>query len=420
MESHVNKRHKTSMIKSTSSTAENILHGNQDAHIIKEITPSVPSFSGPSISSDPALEFQCTPCSPTKGNPLKKTKASTPVTSKAGLEIFSSPGFSPLHHKISKSKADNSYFDKNDESSSLCERKCVAVNCQNISNLKPLVRKKFRGGRCKFIDWESTELLITYFKLTNLDDLFEVLICQQHWRQWYYYNYNLKKYLIPFVENVQENSNLLVNVNIHNIEEVFNIFGLCQQINAFVILICNNLNHSDLLNLSYICHFFYKAVKKYLANDLVWKRLLSESYFVDRKLKEKSFFESFKEIACYCQERNSIKFEDDLNIQTFVVDLKKEFESQNDLTTLLKSFGEDRKPKPLGTLVFFTAKALSQYFADYLSLLKSIENEYLISDFRVGTEIHSIPFVLLLFDIVMTGATKVTDKFALLTYLFLH
>ena len=102
------------------------------------------------------------------------------------------------------------------------------------------------------------------------------------------------------------------------------------------------------------------------------------------------------------------------------MDLKKEFESQNDLTTLLKCFGEDRKPKTLETLVFFTAKALSQYFADYLSLLKSIENEYPISDFRVGTEIHSIPFVLLLFDIAMTGATKVTDKSTLLTYLFLH
>ena len=173
--------------------------------------------------------------------------------------------------------------------------------------MKQLVRKKFRGGRCKFIDWESTKLLITYFKLTNLDDPFEVLICQQHLRQWYYYNCNLKKYLIPFVEHVQENSNLLVNANIHNIENVFNMFGLCQQINDFVILICNNLNHSDLLNLSYTCHFFYKAVKKNLANNFVWKRLLSESYFVGRKLKEKSFFESFKEIACYCQERNNIK-----------------------------------------------------------------------------------------------------------------
>ena len=172
--------------------------------------------------------------------------------------------------------------------------------------------------------------------------------------------------MIPFVENVQENSNLLINANIHNIETVFNIFGLCQQINDVVILICNNLNHSDVLNLSYTCHFFYKAVKKYLANDLVWKRLLSESYFVDRKLKEKSFFESFKEMTCYCQERNNIKFEDDLNIQTLVVDLKMDFESQNDLTTLLKCFGEDRKPKPLEPLVFFTAKALSQYFADYL------------------------------------------------------
>ncbi len=62
----------------------------------------------------------------------------------------------------------------------------------------------------------------------------------------------------------------------------------------------------------------------------------------------------------------------------------------------------------MNNLFFFTAKCLSGNFFAHNELIQQTQNcNYPVSDFRVGAEISSTPFVFLLFDLVLTGNSTV-------------
>ena len=121
-------------------------------------------------------------------------------------------------------------------------------------------------------------LIITYFKLENIKDPFKVSICSKHWKQWYDYNYKLKKcfenYIEPSFEQplfkslvdavgqepcaVESNCSMsfFSEPNIHLLKNIFNFLD----INAFKAL-------------SETCRFLYQQIKMYLKQDSVWQRL---------------------------------------------------------------------------------------------------------------------------------------------------
>ncbi len=117
---------------------------------------------------------------------------------------------------------------------------------------------------------------------------------------------------------------------------------------------------------------------------------MQQKIFVDRNLAGKNYFESFRSIQDHCQKMNKISFQPDYDSKYIVTKLRNDFDSKvnESLANLLRAFGQNRKPHPLETLVFFTASLLSGHFSKLITMLKSIDsNESLVSDFRVGTEI---------------------------------
>ncbi len=89
-----------------------------------------------------------------------------------------------------------------------------------------------------------------------------------------------------------------------------------------------------------------------------------------------------------------------------------------DLQKLLGAFGQSRAPSPIEILVYFAAKCLSPYFLKYSQFIKqSCESELSVSDFRIGTEISSMPLIFVLFDLALTGneMTEPTSQTARLT-----
>ena len=70
---------------------------------------------------------------------------------------------------------------------------CIVPKCTHSnSKLKTLMRMKQQGSRHS-VDWESTMLLLTFFKIDKVNDITNKCICSVHWKDWYNFNYRLKK-----------------------------------------------------------------------------------------------------------------------------------------------------------------------------------------------------------------------------------
>ena len=73
-----------------------------------------------------------------------------------------------------------------------------------IQRLKSFLQKKIRGGGSNTIDWNSTMLQITYFRLVDIGDPSNFSICAQHWKEWYHYDYNMQKSLGALSQKVRK------------------------------------------------------------------------------------------------------------------------------------------------------------------------------------------------------------------------
>ena len=74
-------------------------------------------------------------------------------------------------------------------------KSCVVPKCMHTkSKLKSLLRMK-RQQSNHFVDWESTMLLLTYYKIDKTSSLSDKFICYMHWKEWYNFNYRLKKHV---------------------------------------------------------------------------------------------------------------------------------------------------------------------------------------------------------------------------------
>ena len=141
-----------------------------------------------------------------------------------------------------------------------------------------------------------------------------------------------------------------------------------------------------------------------------------DHFFVSRKLTGKNFQESFKAIELYCHERKQFLSDPNLNQPTISSELARELnvfllKKDNNLEKLLNAFGQSRTPLPIEQLVYFTARCLAPYFLTYNQYIRqNCESELVVSDFRVGTAISSMPFIFLLFDLVLTGNERVSTK----------
>ena len=385
-------------------------------------TDDIPSKTSVTVNSDSGPAPECIfspPFSPSKSIVVKKSKVSTPMSSKPGNVVFSSPGISPLHHKTATSShADHNKAVSNDRASISVKGKapseCIIPHCQSTTRLKSLLRKKLRGGGSNTIDWNSTMLQITYFRLVDIDDPSNFSICAQHWKEWYHYDYNLQKSLGALSQKSQEENRFLglMNAAQSSITKcVLNIkwLDLFEENPNLLARVLNYLDHLSLQNLSRTCSFFSEVVKHHLGNDLVCQRLLLQNYFIDRNLHGKSPSETLQIINSYCLETaNTIQHDsefDKISLQeTLTTELTAAMANESDLRKLIRNFGENRKPSQIEVLVYFTAKCLLPYFANYhLSIKSAQQGDMLASDFRVGAEIMRTPLVLLLFDLILTG-----------------
>eukprot|EP00112_Aurelia_sp_Birch-Aquarium-sp1_P015804 Seg353.9 transcript_id=Seg353.9/GoldUCD/mRNA.D3Y31 product="hypothetical protein" protein_id=Seg353.9/GoldUCD/D3Y31 len=368
--------------------------------------------------------------SPPKGVVLKKSKVSPPLLAEPGNVLFSSPGVSPLFHKAaasteSSSLPDNMQAEHNENiheptiveksAEKTPEHKCVVQGCASTFKLKSLVRRKWRGGGHNVWDWESTMLVITYFRLDKIRDPFEAHICNQHWRNWYRYNYKIKQALCFYLDDAKEQNQFLNLIDAaghtpshtelsHNVTP--GIFF--EEASHLLIHVLHNLNCDELKTLSLTCKFMNQQVKIYLQDDTIWERLLIDKFFVSRKLTGKKFHESFKAIELYCHERKQFLSDPNLNQSTITSELARELnvslQKDNNLEKMLRAFGQNRPAMPIEMLVYFTARCLAPYFLTYNQYMRQdCESEPVVSDFRVGTEISSMPFIFLLFDLVLTG-----------------
>jgi len=72
-------------------------------------------------------------------------------------------------------------------------KSCSIPKCTNYSSkLKTLLRMQKRGGG-RLVDWKSTMLLLTYYKIDKTSDISSKFICSVHWREWYNFNCKLNK-----------------------------------------------------------------------------------------------------------------------------------------------------------------------------------------------------------------------------------
>ena len=72
-------------------------------------------------------------------------------------------------------------------------KSCSIPECKNYSSkLKTLLRMQKPGGK-RQVDWKSTMLLLTYYKIDRTNDISSKFICSVHWREWYNFNWKLNK-----------------------------------------------------------------------------------------------------------------------------------------------------------------------------------------------------------------------------------
>ena len=66
---------------------------------------------------------------------------------------------------------------------------------RHIKEEEEAIGKEEGKGQRGIVDWENTKLLFTYYRLDKVEEIFDRVICDSHWREWYSYNLNLKKIL---------------------------------------------------------------------------------------------------------------------------------------------------------------------------------------------------------------------------------
>ena len=183
MESHLGTKRHIQSIGKYKSIAKSLEH--QEDYSAPQVPHEISAT--PRTPQDPALE--CLAPSPSKGVAVKKTKVSTPVSDKPGSEIFHCPDISPLQHKLLPVRISSGLHEQQNFAAetnfNIKQPKCVILDCSFAVNLRPLARKKLRG-KGKAFDWESTKLIITYYRLSNLDSPHDSFICLKHWREWYH------------------------------------------------------------------------------------------------------------------------------------------------------------------------------------------------------------------------------------------
>ncbi len=351
-------------------TASKADHDSQNSHS-DNANSGIEIRSNDNRPSNPASEF-FSPFSlsnsPT-GVAVKKSKVSTPLLAEPGNVLFSSPGISPLFHKaatVTESSSLSKVIPSQAELSEIVaepivdkekieipECMCVVPDCTSVFRLKSLVRRKLRGGGNNDWDWESTKLLITYFRLDKIGDPFKVYICNQHWKNWYHYNYKIKQALSFYVDGVKDKNqfmNLIDAVGDSNCNpshtqpsHLVTPFLFFEEASQLLIHVLNNLNLNELNTLSLTCKSMNQKVKKYLEDDTVWERLLMEHFFVNRKLNGKTYLESFRAIDLYCSQRNQQLCDSNPHQPTISSELIRELnvslQDNNNLCKMLRAFG---------------------------------------------------------------------------------
>ena len=102
--------------------------------------------------------------------------------------LLPSPSVSPLYHKTAGCMEVTNVGSQPTENSCACfvqepkevfstevadehrECKCIIPGCLSSLKMRPLIRRKLRGGGHTVWDWERTMLMITYFRLENIGE----------------------------------------------------------------------------------------------------------------------------------------------------------------------------------------------------------------------------------------------------------
>ena len=173
--------------------------------------------------------------------------------------------------------------------------------------------------------------------------------------------------------------------------------------------IFKRLNVFELKNLALSCKFFNKKVKDYLGSDeKIWQRLMT-GFFVDRAFVDKAPVEAFKVMFNYIfRMRDRHINNENVNLTSIFDIISNEQEnslgSNSELKSILSFFGVMRKPTSMEIVVYATAKLLKDTFRNYHMSHNSTDIERLpLTCFRVGVEAFSLPVLLLIFDLVLTG-----------------
>ena len=173
--------------------------------------------------------------------------------------------------------------------------------------------------------------------------------------------------------------------------------------------IFKRLNVFELKNLALSCKFFNKKVKDYLGSDeKIWQRLMT-GFFVDRAFVDKAPVEAFKVMFNYIfRMRDRHINNENVNLTSIFDIISNEQEnslgSNSELKSILSFFGVMRKATSMEIVVYASAKLLKDTFRNYHMSHNSTDIEKLpLTCFRVGVEAFSLPVLLLIFDLVLTG-----------------
>ena len=350
------------------------------------------------------VEPHCSPpevsqCTAQKSFIIKKRRISTPLPSETEEVELSSPSISPLAQKT-----DICFAPYSEPASS--SKACVVADCTENVNLKPLARKKARG-RGGIVDWENTKLLFTYYRLGKVEEIFDRVICDSHWREWYSNNLNLKKILSSYIYHCPRTS-LFSSTPPSNFEtlegseflELFNSRKCCS-------IIFESLNIFELKNLSITCRALDEKVENYFKHHLVsWEKLL-QTLMMSQPLEGLSHRETFTKLYSNITEIRHSRV-DSHDMPEIIEHLENENDNasnvNSELRVILNFFGNSRQPTSLEILVYVAAKYLRRGLKRHTSFVKNIVGDKnKLTSFSVGVEAFSLPSVFHILYIVLTG-----------------
>ena len=330
---------------------------------------------------------------------IKKSRVSTPLSSHQVEAKFLSPAISPLARKSAVSLVPSI------DPVSSCKT-CVVADCCEKANLKPLARKKARG-RGDIVDWENAKLLLTYHRLGNGENIFDMVICDSHWREWYRFNVKLNKSLNPYIENCPRTS-LFTSTLAYNFYtwsgrkflQLFDSSKCC-------CIIFQELNVFELKSLSVTCKTLNDKVNDYFKyHPVSWEKLL-QTFMVNQSLEGLTHQETFAKIYSNLTEIRHTHI--DTCDMPEIIDLlgREKGNASNvssELRVILNCFGHTRQPTSLEILVYVTGKYLQRALKMHTSFVKNVmdgRNE--LTSFRVGVEAFSLPVVFNILYLTLTG-----------------